>query len=45
MFGLHTPQTAVLQIVEEAAPKETSTERSSVRSTLCSKINESPTAH
>jgi pyridoxal/pyridoxine/pyridoxamine kinase len=27
MLGLHAPQTAVLQIVQEAAPKETSTDR------------------
>jgi hypothetical protein len=27
MLGLHTPQTAVLKIVEDAAPKETSTDR------------------
>lgn len=27
MLGLHVPQTAVLKIVEEATPKETSTER------------------
>jgi hypothetical protein len=27
MLGLHTPQTAVLQIVDEARPKETSTDR------------------
>jgi hypothetical protein len=27
LLGLHAPQTAVLQIVQEAAPKETSTDR------------------
>jgi hypothetical protein len=27
MLGLHTPQTAVLQIVDEAKPKQTSTDR------------------
>jgi len=27
MLGLHTPQTAVLQIVDEAKPRETSTDR------------------
>jgi hypothetical protein len=27
MLGLHTPQTAVLQIVDEARPKETSNDR------------------
>jgi hypothetical protein len=27
MLGLHTPQTAALQIVDEATPKETSTDR------------------
>jgi hypothetical protein len=27
ILGLHTPQTAVLQIVETSAPKETSTDR------------------
>jgi len=27
MFGLHTPQTAVLQIVDEAKPRETSTDK------------------
>jgi hypothetical protein len=25
MLGLHTPQTALLQIIDEATPKETST--------------------
>ena len=27
MLGLHTPQTAVLQIVDEATPKETSLDK------------------
>jgi hypothetical protein len=27
MLGLHAPQTAVLQIVDEATPKEISTDR------------------
>ena len=27
MLGLHSPQTAVLQIVDEAKPKEPSTDR------------------
>jgi hypothetical protein len=27
MLGLHTPQTAVLQIVDEAKPRQTSTDR------------------
>jgi hypothetical protein len=27
MLGIHTPQTAVLKIVEDAAPKETTTDR------------------
>jgi hypothetical protein len=27
MLGLHTPQTAVLQIVDQAKPAETSTDR------------------
>jgi hypothetical protein len=38
MLGLHTPQTAVLKIVEDAAPKETGTDR--IERTLINLMND-----
>jgi hypothetical protein len=47
MLGLHTPQTAVLQIVNEATPKETSIDEiESVFNELCAqKKDDEPTTH
>jgi hypothetical protein len=46
MLGLSTPQTAVLQIVEEARPKETSTDRiERALAELTAQKNSDPIAH
>jgi hypothetical protein len=47
MLGLHTPQTAVLHIVDEAKLKETSTDRiERVLAELCAqKKDDEPTTH
>jgi hypothetical protein len=47
MLGLSTPQTAVLQIVEEAAPKVTTTDRieAALNALAASKKNDDPTTH
>ncbi len=43
MLGLHTPQTAVLQIVDEAKPAETSTDRiERALAELCAEKDEPP---
>ncbi len=46
MLGLHTPQTAVLQIVDEATPKETSTDRiERALAELAAQKKDEPTTH
>lgn len=48
MLGLHTPQTAVLQIVDEARPKKTSSDRiERVLAELCAESakKDDPTTH
>jgi hypothetical protein len=47
MRALHTPQTAVLQIIDEATPKETSTDRiERVLAELCAqKKDDEPATH
>jgi hypothetical protein len=46
MLRLHTPQTAVLQIVDEARPKETSTDRvERVLNALIEDRKKDPTTH
>jgi hypothetical protein len=46
MLGLHALQTAVLQIVDEATPKETSTDRiERVLNELSAQLEDDPTPH
>jgi hypothetical protein len=46
MLGLHTPQNAVLQIVDEAKPKETSTDRiERVPAEFAAQEKDEPTTH
>jgi hypothetical protein len=46
MLGLHAPQTAVLTIVDEATPKETSSDRiERVLAELCAKKDDEPPVH
>ena len=46
MLGLHTPQTAVLQIVDEAKPRETSTDRiERVLARFAAQKKDDPTTH
>jgi hypothetical protein len=46
MLGPHAPQTAVLQIVDEATPKETSTDRiERVLAEFVARKKDGPTSH
>jgi hypothetical protein len=46
MLGLHAPQTAVLQIVTEATPEETSTDRiERALAELCAQKKDDPSVH
>lgn len=46
MSGLHVPQTAVLKIVEEAAPRETSIDKiERALNALIEDQNKDPTTH